>query len=69
MIVAEETATLDWLTGGNAIIGLGLGYRQEEFNSIGVPMKERVPRFVEGVEVIRKLWRDDVVEHRAATIR
>lgn len=64
VVVAEETATLDWLTGGNAIIGLGLGYRKEEFDSIGVPFKERVPRFVEGVEVIRKLWRDDVVEHR-----
>ena len=64
VIVAEETATLDWLTDGKAIIGLGLGYRQEEFDSIGVPFKERVPRFVEGVEVIRKLWRDDVVEHR-----
>ena len=64
VIVAEETATLDWLTGGNAIIGLGLGYRQEEFDSIGVPFKERVPRFVEGVEIIRKMWRDDIVEHR-----
>ncbi|MDI1287884.1 MAG: LLM class flavin-dependent oxidoreductase [Reyranella sp.] len=63
VIVAEETATLDWLTGGNAVIGLGLGYRQEEFSSIGVPFKERVPRFVEGVEVIRKLWSGDVVEH------
>src|SRR6476620_9625837 len=63
-IVAEETATLDWLTGGKAIIGLGLGYRKEEFDSIGVPFKERVPRFVEGVELIRKLWRDDVVEHQ-----
>jgi len=64
VVVAEETATLDWLTGGNTIIGLGLGYRQEEFDSIGVPFKERVPRFVEAVEVIKKLWRDDVVEHR-----
>jgi alkanesulfonate monooxygenase SsuD/methylene tetrahydromethanopterin reductase-like flavin-dependent oxidoreductase (luciferase family) len=64
VIVAEETATLDWLTGGNAIIGLGLGYRQEEFDSIGIPFKERVPRFIEGVEVIRKLWRDDTVEHK-----
>ena len=64
VIVAEETATLDWMTGGNAIIGLGLGYRPEEFDSIGVPLKERVPRFVEAVEVIRKLWRDDVVEHK-----
>jgi alkanesulfonate monooxygenase SsuD/methylene tetrahydromethanopterin reductase-like flavin-dependent oxidoreductase (luciferase family) len=64
VIVAEECATLDWLTGGKAIIGLGLGYRKEEFQSIGVPFKERVPRFVEGVELIRKLWRDDTVEHR-----
>jgi alkanesulfonate monooxygenase SsuD/methylene tetrahydromethanopterin reductase-like flavin-dependent oxidoreductase (luciferase family) len=64
VVVAEETATLDWLTGGKAIIGLGLGYRQEEFDSIGVPFKERVPRFVEGVEVIRKMWRDPVVEHK-----
>src|SRR5258708_28080515 len=64
VVVAEETATFDWLTGGNAIIGLGLGYRKEEFESIGVPFKERVPRFVEAVEVIRKLWRDDVLEHR-----
>ena len=64
VVVAEETATLDWLTGGNAIIGLGLGYRQEEFDSIGVPFKERVPRFIEGVEIIRKMWRDDAVEHR-----
>ena len=63
VIVAEETATLDWLTGGNAIVGLGLGYRKEEFDSIGVPFKERVPRFVDGVEVIRKLWRDNTVEH------
>src|SRR5438128_2822656 len=64
VIVAEETATLDWLCGGQAIIGLGLGYRKEEFASIGVPIKERVPRFVESVEVIKKLWRDDVVEHK-----
>jgi alkanesulfonate monooxygenase SsuD/methylene tetrahydromethanopterin reductase-like flavin-dependent oxidoreductase (luciferase family) len=64
VIVAEETATLDWLTGGKAIIGLGLGYRAEEFDSIGVPFKERVPRFVEAVEVIKKLWRDDEVEHK-----
>jgi alkanesulfonate monooxygenase SsuD/methylene tetrahydromethanopterin reductase-like flavin-dependent oxidoreductase (luciferase family) len=63
VVVAEEAATMDWLTGGNFVLGLGLGYRQEEFDSIGVPFKERVPRLVEGIEVIRKLWREDVVEH------
>src|SRR6478672_519226 len=50
VIVAEECATLDWMCGGKAIIGLGLGYRKEEFDSIGVPFKERVPRFDERVE-------------------
>ncbi len=64
VVVAEEAATMDWLTGGNYVLGLGLGYRQEEFDSIGVPFKERVPRFVESIEVIRKLWRDPVVEHQ-----
>ena len=64
VVVAEESATMDWLTGGNYVLGLGLGYRQEEFDSIGVPLKERVPRMVEGIEVIRKLWRDPVVEHQ-----
>lgn len=63
VVVAEEAATMDWLTGGNFVLGLGLGYRQEEFASIGVPIKERVPRLIEGIEVIRKLWRGDVVEH------
>src|SRR5260370_24439504 len=64
VIVAEETATLDWLTGGRAIIGLGLGYRPGEFASIGVPIKERLPRFRESGGGIRKLWRDDGVEHK-----
>ena len=48
VIVAEETATLDWLCDGNAIIGLGLGYRQEEFDSIGVPFKASCAAFAIG---------------------
>jgi len=64
VVVAEEAASLDWLTGGNCVLGLGLGYRHEEFDSIGVPFKERVPRFVESLEVIRKLWNDGTVEHQ-----
>jgi alkanesulfonate monooxygenase SsuD/methylene tetrahydromethanopterin reductase-like flavin-dependent oxidoreductase (luciferase family) len=64
VVIAEEAATMDWLTGGNFVLGLGLGYRPEEFASIGVAFKDRVPLLAEGIEVIRKLWRDDVVEHR-----
>jgi alkanesulfonate monooxygenase SsuD/methylene tetrahydromethanopterin reductase-like flavin-dependent oxidoreductase (luciferase family) len=63
VVVAEEAATVDWLSGGNYVLAVGLGYRQEEFASLGVPFAERVPRFVEGIEVIRKLWRQDEVSH------
>ena len=36
--VAEEAATFDVLTGGNFILGVGLGYRQPEFDAFGVPL-------------------------------
>ncbi len=63
VVVAEEAATLDWLTGGNFVLGVGMGYRKEEFESLGVPFKERVGRLEEGVEVIRRLWSEDRVDH------
>ncbi|MFV0297675.1 MAG: LLM class flavin-dependent oxidoreductase [Hyphomicrobiaceae bacterium] len=56
--LAEITAYLDLLSGGRFILGVGLGYRQEEFDMYRVPMKERVSRLEEGVEVIRRLWRE-----------
>src|SRR5438270_6211415 len=43
--VAEEAATLDVLSGGNYILGVGLGYRQPEVDAFGIPLAERVPRF------------------------
>jgi len=64
VVVAEESATIDWFCDGNYVLAVGLGYRQEEFTSLGVPFAERVPRFVESVEVIRKLWRQDEVSHK-----
>jgi alkanesulfonate monooxygenase SsuD/methylene tetrahydromethanopterin reductase-like flavin-dependent oxidoreductase (luciferase family) len=55
--VAEEFATLDHLTGGHTVAGFGLGYRENEFESFGVGMAERVRRFDESVHIIRGLWR------------
>lgn len=54
--VAEEFSTLDHLTGGNAIAGFGMGYRENEFKSFGIPMEERVDRFEESVDLVRRLW-------------
>ncbi|WP_436698035.1 LLM class flavin-dependent oxidoreductase [Nocardioides sp. BYT-33-1] len=54
--VAEEFATLDHLTGGRAVAGFGMGYRENEFASFGIPMDDRVGRYDEGVRLIRQLW-------------
>jgi alkanesulfonate monooxygenase SsuD/methylene tetrahydromethanopterin reductase-like flavin-dependent oxidoreductase (luciferase family) len=54
--VAEEFATLDHLTGGRVIAGFGMGYRENEFASFGIPMDERASRFEESIEVVRGLW-------------
>src|SRR5262249_50377441 len=61
--VAEEAATLDVLTGGNYILGIGLGYRQPEFDAFGISPSARAPRFTEGVTLMRRLWTEARVSH------
>ena len=61
--LAETGAFLDVVTGGKFLLGVGLGYRPEEFEIFGVPMAERVSRFTEGVEIIRRLWSEERVTH------
>lgn len=62
--VAEEAATFDVLTGGNFILGVGLGYRQAEFDAFGIPLSERAPRFTEAIGLMRRLWTEDRVDYR-----
>jgi alkanesulfonate monooxygenase SsuD/methylene tetrahydromethanopterin reductase-like flavin-dependent oxidoreductase (luciferase family) len=64
MEVAEIAAFLDVLSGGKFNLGVGLGYREEEFAMFGVPIKQRVSRMVEGIEIIRRLWTEDRVTHK-----
>jgi alkanesulfonate monooxygenase SsuD/methylene tetrahydromethanopterin reductase-like flavin-dependent oxidoreductase (luciferase family) len=61
--VAEQVATLDVITEGRFIFGVGLGYREEEYEAFGIHAKERVPRFLECLEVVKRLWTEDEVTH------
>ena len=61
VLLAEEAATLDHLTDGKFVLGVGLGYRDHEFAAMGIERKSRVGRFKEYVEVIRQLWAGDHV--------
>jgi probable F420-dependent oxidoreductase len=54
--LAEDAATVDLLSGGRLILGLGLGWREEEFRMFGVPLSQRVSRTVEAIDVLRLAW-------------
>lgn len=56
VVLAKEVATLDVLTGGRAILGVGVGWLREEFDAIGVPFEERAARTDDGIEALRALW-------------
>jgi alkanesulfonate monooxygenase SsuD/methylene tetrahydromethanopterin reductase-like flavin-dependent oxidoreductase (luciferase family) len=61
--IAEQVATLDAISHGRMVFGVGLGYRPEECAAYGITMHERVPRFLESLDVITQLWTQDTVSY------
>jgi len=59
VILAKELATLDVLSGGRVICGVGIGWLEEEFAAIGVPFADRAARAVEAIHALRALWSQD----------
>ena len=59
--MAEQIATLDTICNGRFIFGVGLGYEEEEFQAFGIPRRDRVGRFEESLEIIKRLWTEDSV--------
>ncbi len=59
VVVAKELATLDVLSGGRALLGVGVGWLEEEFAAVGVPFAERGARTDDHVGALRALWSQD----------
>ncbi|MBI3786374.1 MAG: LLM class F420-dependent oxidoreductase [Deltaproteobacteria bacterium] len=57
--VAKEMATLDMLSNGRALLGVGSGWLQEEFSTLGIPFNERGARTNEAIRAIRSLWKEN----------
>lgn len=56
VVLAQEMASLDALTGGRILLGVGVGWMAEEFTALGVPKSERGARTDEYIRLMRELW-------------
>ncbi|QRP45146.1 TIGR03619 family F420-dependent LLM class oxidoreductase [Amycolatopsis sp. FDAARGOS 1241] len=63
VLLARTLTTLDLLSDGRLIPGLGVGWSPDEFEAIGVPMTERGARFDEILDVLDELWTADPAAH------
>ena len=59
--IAEQTTTLDHLSGGRFVLGVGLGYREKELEAFGTNRRERVSRFEESIDLMQRLWTGEEV--------
>jgi probable F420-dependent oxidoreductase len=61
---AKEAANVDFLSGGRLDLGLGVGWLAEEFRVVNAPFEHRGARCRSYLEVMRRLWCDDVSEYK-----
>jgi len=65
LYLAKQAASLDFVSKGRFMLGVGIGWLEEEFRAIGVPFERRGARFDDSVQAMRKVWSGEVVEHRS----
>ena len=67
--VAETMASLDVICRGNFVLGVGLGYREMEFDAFRVPKGQRLKRFEECLMLMRRLWTEESVSYESETCK
>ena len=66
--MAKQAASLDFISNGRFMLGVGIGWLREEFEALGVPFERRGARFDDYVTGMRKIWSREVVEHESDCI-
>ncbi len=61
--ICEQVATLDQISGGRAVFGVGTGYRKYEFDAYGSPFEKRGRRLNETLEILRTTWTTGSFQH------
>ncbi len=62
-VAARAWQTLDWFSGGRAIVGVGSGWLESEFRAAGMDWRSRGRRLNESLEISQRLWSEPVIEH------
>jgi alkanesulfonate monooxygenase SsuD/methylene tetrahydromethanopterin reductase-like flavin-dependent oxidoreductase (luciferase family) len=61
-MLAKQAATIDEISGGRFVLGLGAGWNETEFKAFGFPYDHRIDRFEEAFTIIRTLLRDGAID-------
>jgi probable F420-dependent oxidoreductase len=69
LVLAKVVATLDFLSAGRAVLGVGIGWLEEEFQAIGVPWERRAQRTREYIDSMRKLWGEEVSSYEGEFVK
>lgn len=64
VILARRFATLDILSEGRSIVGFGIGWSKDEYQASNIPFQNRGKRADEFIQVLKRIWTDDVVEFK-----
>jgi probable F420-dependent oxidoreductase len=64
VVLAKVIATLDFLSAGRVVLGVGIGWLEEEFQALGIPWEHRARRTRECIDAMRKLWTDDLSTYK-----
>ena len=62
--VAEDVVTLDVVSGGRFVLGVGLAYQEADFRAFGIDKKHRVGRFEEAIQILEKSWTGEPFTHK-----
>ena len=64
VVLGKRFATLDVLSEGRAICGLGIGWSKDEYQASNIPFKNRGKREDEFIQILKRIWTEDVVEFK-----
>jgi probable F420-dependent oxidoreductase len=65
LALAKAIATVDHLSGGRVLVGIGIGWLEEEFRAMGIPWERRAQRTRDYIGAMRRLWGEEVSEFQS----